>query len=67
MYVLGPKTDRKGSGTSEPKVFYGTWRDPQLRFTFVFDAVDYYWRVAIGRRASLGQPSRELVSCVPGW
>ena len=42
----------KGSGTSEPNVFYGTRRDPQLRFTFVFDAVDYYWRVATGRAVS---------------
>ena len=47
-----PLNDRKGSDTSEPKVFYGTRRDPQLRFTFVLDAVDYYWRVAIGRAAS---------------
>ena len=52
MRVLESIADRQGSGTSEPKVFYGTRRDPQLRFTFVLDAVDYYWRVATGREAS---------------
>ena len=52
MRVLGSSERSKGIGTSEPKVFYGTRRDPQLRFTFVFDAVDYYWRVATGRKAS---------------
>ena len=58
MRMLGSNIRSKGSDTSEPKVFYGTQRAPQLRSRSSCDAVDYHWRVVTGHGACNWGPCR---------
>ena len=58
MRMLGSSIRSKGSDTSEPKVFYGTQRAPQLRSRSSCDAADYHWRVVTGHGACNWGPCR---------